>query len=365
MPSLFRRKTPPGPPTFNERVASFWSWFQDVAPRFYATIEASRCGDLSDETSAKVDEYLPSFNWVYGPGAGGVGHSFTLTGEGVVHRQLLALQWLARAPKISGWTFYAARQPQPIKGCAIVVGGVRFETKEIWVTPNLDVEAKCVDLTVWHPLWERIDEKQRGMVTFLFLDGALGEYGTNWWMGDVTYGKDRLADSFPLEELADHVARVVAERGWKKYPPGESQTLFRLRERSGAFPRGDTISQSSAVPRLFRDFIQADGDLADPLAGSGADYVYISIETGFFPAGGQVAKRGEIEDALDAALGKISAGRSIGGAMGTERCYVDLLLFDGPRSLDVVCEILRAQQVPAGTMIEYFAREKRGQRIAL
>ncbi len=68
-----------------------------------------------------VNELSPGFAWVFGPGADGIGHSFTLSGEGVIHRQLLALQWLSRAPVINGWTFYAARQPGPISGHTIEI----------------------------------------------------------------------------------------------------------------------------------------------------------------------------------------------------------------------------------------------------
>jgi hypothetical protein len=108
MLSFFRRK-PVAPETFNERARAFWSWYTSVAARFYAAIEAGRCADLTDETSAKVDELLPGFAWVFGPGPDRQGHSFTLSGEGIEHRQLLAQQWLALAPKIEGWTFYVPR----------------------------------------------------------------------------------------------------------------------------------------------------------------------------------------------------------------------------------------------------------------
>lgn len=47
MLSLFRRKTPPPLPTFNERVTAFWAWFAREAPRLYATIEEGWCPSLS------------------------------------------------------------------------------------------------------------------------------------------------------------------------------------------------------------------------------------------------------------------------------------------------------------------------------
>lgn len=366
MLSIFRRKPrTPEQQSFNQRIEAFWSWFRQAAPRFYAEIEAGRSASLAGETSAKVDELVPGLAWVFGPGANGQGHSLTLSGEGIIHRQLLALHWLSHAPKIDGWTFYAARQPGPIVGHVLEIGGLKFDPKEIWVTPIVDPEDKNLDLTVWHPSFDRIDSGQRNAVTFLFLDEALGEYGTDWWIGSVEFGKDRLAGAFPLQELATQVQRTAAERGWKKQVPGNDWTLYRLTEPSGDFPRGDVVTQTTCIPRLFHEFNDSSGDYSDPLKGTGADYIYVSIDKSFYPRGEEVSRRGKIEEAVAEALETIAGGRCIGGACGTERSYSDFLIFDGGRSLSVIRKALREQNVPAGTMIEFFAREKRGQRIAI
>jgi len=51
--------------------------------------------------------------------------------------------------------------------------------------------------------------------------------------------------------------------------------------------------------------------------------------------------------------------------MGTEFGYVDLLIYDGARSLAIVRETIKVLKLPSGTMIEYFAVDKRSHRIAL
>jgi len=357
--SFLRRKpSSPAPLTFNERVDAFWSWFHTQAPRFRDTINAGKCATLADEISPRIDELLPGFSWVFGKGTEPGKHSFTLSGEGVIHRQLLALQWLARAPSIEHWTFHAARQAGPISGHVIELDELRIDPKAIWVTPSIDTEGERVDLTVWHPEWERIDASRRTTITFLFLDEALGEYGTGWWIGAIEFGKHKLAQSFPLEELPGFTAKLAADKGWKKYPPGGVWTLYRTRESQGDFPRADVLTQNTCVPRLFVDFMESAGDYEDPIKGTGADYVYLSLDKAHLPEGGEIARRGEIEDAIDAALTRTQSGRFIGGAMGRERAYCDVLIFDGQRSLDTLRLVLREQGVNEGTTIEYFAREK-------
>ncbi len=365
--SFFRRRppAPPAIPTFNERVALFWKWFGEVAPRFYATIEAKQCASLGAETSAKVDELLPGLAWVYGPGANNQGHSLTLSGEGVIHRQLLAQHWLAQAPSLPGWTFYASRQASTIDGQVIEIDGLRVDAREIWVTPEIDTENEQLNLTVWHPLWEKIDERKRWTIVFLFLDETLGEYGTQWWVGNILFGKDRLAESFPLSELALFTQKISEERGWKKYPPGESWSVLRINVESGTFPRSDLFTLTTSVQRLHQDYLNAKGEMADPLENSGADYLYVSIDRHFFPEGSESARRGEIEEALDKALQASRSGRILGGGFGRERGYLDLLVFDGAKSLAIVQKTLAEFNLPRGTMIEYFARNKRAHRIAI
>lgn len=362
--SFLKRKPTPTPITFNERVRAFWKWYDEIAPRFYQTIEDKKCGDLSPETSAKVDELFPGFAWVYGPGENDFGHSFTLSGEGNIHKQLLALHWLSQAPTIKGWTFYAARQPGPIKGHVIETNEMRFDPAEIWVTPEINGERQVVDLHIWHPSWDTIEEKQRSFVTFLFLDESLGEYGTDQWIGELKFSKDKLAKSFPLEELAGFIATTARENDWKKYPPGESYAGLKVNIENQIFPRSDVLYQTTAVIPLIREYLNKHSEMDDPLKAWGADYVYIAIDRGYLPKGREVDARGEIEEALEAALKAEHSGRMIGGATGTNSSYIDILIFDGKRSVEIIQQKLKELRLPPGTMIEYFAREKRSQRIA-
>lgn len=349
--------------TCNDRIRRFWRWFQEVAPAFYEAIEAGDCHTLEAATSENIDRMFPGFDWAYGPGESGIGHSLTLTGVGVEHRQLLALQWLSLAPVIDGWTFYAARQPGPGKERAMEIHGHLIKPEEIWVTPCIDEDREHVDLTIWHPLWPRIEENHRWQTTFLLLDEALGEYGTGWWVGTIRLEADRLADSFPLKELRQFMKETSEREGWKKYPPGQGTTIYKYTPSGIDYPRSDLITLSTVVPWLCHEYEKAEGRLEDPLAGTGADYLYLAIPRVFFPKGREVLKRGEVEDALDSALKGMTSGRCIGAGLGSERGYVDLLIFDGERSVEIILETLEAFDLPEGTTIEYFAKEKATNRI--
>jgi hypothetical protein len=364
--SIFKKRpdNPPSAPTFKSRVESFWSWYSQVAQRFYQSIESGQCASLAPEVSNKVDELLPGFAWVFGPGAP-AGHSFTVSGEGVLHRQLLALYCVSRAPQINGWTFHASRQSGPIEGIAIDMGGRKFDPMEFWITPAINHESKKLDVTVWHPLLINQGERERMGPLFLFLDEVLGEFGTGQWIGEIHFSDHKLVDAIPMKELLTFVRKVESDTGWKKLPPGQEATLYRLPNPDNRFLRDDVIVGSTVNPRLINEYLRASGAPPDPLAGTGADYVFVSFDMRILPRGGQSEARGQIEDSLDHALRKSQSGRLVGGAFGTQYAYIDLLIFDDANSLAIVEDILRQLNLPAGTAINFFAKEKQNRRIVL
>jgi hypothetical protein len=366
MSSLFERK--PGvvaEVTFKTRVQQFWKWYKEVAPRFYQTIEAGECPALANEVSAKVDELIPGFAWVFGPGENGQGHSFTLSGEGNVHRQLLTIFWLANAPKLSGWTFYAARQPGSVRGMVMETGDNKFNPLEFWITPYVNRDKQKIDIAVWHPLFDKMPEQERWRVLFLFLDEVLGEYGTQQYIGEIKHDPKRLADSIPLEELNDFLKRAQSENDWEKSPPGGSGIIYQIKNQHTRFLRGDIVIGSTTHPVLINEYLNAEGELKDPLKGVGADYIFVAFDSRILPAGNEAGARGQIEDALDQALKSSSSGRLLGGAWGRQNAYIDLLLFDGATSVEIVKQVMRDKALPPGSSINYFAKEKRGHRVLI
>ena len=240
------------------------------------------------------------------------------------------------------------------------MAGLTFGFNEFWVTPLVNQDEEKVDITVWHPLFETLPEGERWTVLFLFLDEVLGEYGTQQWIGEIKHDPKALSDSIPIKELNEFLIRLQAERGWKKCPPGESGSMYRMKEQHNRFLRGDIIAGSTMHMQLIDEYLEAEGEPEDPLKGTGADYVFVAFDAKILPVGNQVTVRAEIEDALDQALKPLASGRMLGGALGRENAYIDLLLFDGLASVEIVMKVLRDRKLPAGTSVDYFAKEKRG-----
>lgn len=344
---LFKKSDPSSDPavaqpvTLKQRVAAFWEWYGGVAARFYSEIESKRCGDLEPEVSARVNHLLPGMAWVFGPGENGSGHSFTLTPEADPHRRLVAQYWLEQAPEIEGWTFYASRQPSELhlSDKSISIQDTKFGAHEIWLTPCVNAEAECVDLTVWHPLFDQIEKRLRWMVTFLWLDEALGEDGVSQRVGEVQLGAGALAEAIPLSELPEFIGALEAERGWTRIPPHQCHSGYRRQEpERGGGLRQDIVAGTTLQMRIVHDYPMD----SNPLAALGAEYEMIILPIDLLPPGQQVDARGQLEDSLESALSKSGCGKVLGGAIGLENAYIDVVLFDAGRSRHIIKSVLAA-----------------------
>ncbi|MEL7496777.1 MAG: hypothetical protein AAFN77_04160 [Planctomycetota bacterium] len=331
--------------TFKARVAKFWEWYTSVADRFYNVIESGDCPSLAEEVSEQTSALLPGLSWVFGPGENGVGHSFTITGEGEVGKQLLARYWHQQAPELPNWTFYGSRQPSPperLSDIAIQVGEQEeVDVENFLVQTDVDEENQIIHIVAWHPNLELVPEEHHMQILFLLLDEAMGEFGTQTWIGRIEakpFEPNERTRS--LGKLPEYITHVDNYHQWQKLPPLESYTLYQVNEPVDC-PRGDTIVGSSAVAELIFDFIENDGALEEnTFIGTGADLVYLRYDNSIFADGNQADERGNIEDTVNEALEAADSGSVLGGAFGSKYSYSEMILFDGANSRAIVDEEL-------------------------
>jgi len=353
---LFEKKKPQ--PTFKERVAEFWRWYPQVDDRFYQSVEARRCESLAPEVSKVAEKLLPHLGWVFGPGENG-GHSFTVTGEGQVVKQLLAEYWHSQAPQIPGWTFHASRQPtkaEDLKKFAISLEkGESIDLEHFLVKTNVNEEAQKVDIVAWHPLLQKVPADHHYQILFLLLDEALGELGTEMWLGEIKI--EPLAAGPGMITLADLPAMIEKANKyyeWKKLSPLQSYSVYQVSEPIDA-PRGDTLFGSTCIGSLLAEFLNNGGKFEEnPLEGTGAQLAYVAIDGSVIPAGTEVETRGNIEDALCDGLERENSGRTLGGAFGSQFSYIDLLLFDGDNSRRIVEAVLDGLQLRGRSQFKTF-----------
>lgn len=343
--------------TYKERVDEFWNWFGGVAERFFNTIENGNCGDLQEETTNAVNK-LGLGAWVYGPGPKEKGgHSLTISGEGVIHKQFLTEYWLSKAPTLEGWTFYAARQPENFGAC-IEINGLKIDFKAIWVKTKIDEENENIDLEVWHHEFPNLEDSAKFRITFLVLDEVLGEYGTGNWIGEINFASTAPQDIIPITELSEFVDQLQASTQWEKCPPTETYQSYRVTPCEEDFPRSDLMTLSTSNSKLVWEYLNAEGDYESPIKGTGADFIFISFPMSILPKGAEVDFRADLEDSLETQLKASGAGQLFGGSLGEVNAYIDLAIYDGERSIEIIKSVLKERSLPSETTIHFFDKDR-------
>lgn len=289
----------------------------------FEMIEAGRCQDLTKEAGDFMQNTLPHLSWVFGPGENG-GHSFTVTGEGQVAKQLLAEYWHSRSVAIPNWTFYGSRQPTPaekLNDIAIALGEQeQVDVETLILKTSVDDQSQTIDIVAWHPALERVPQEHHYQILFLLLDEVLGEFGTQTWLGNISiepiapHAKNR-----SLAELPDFIQQVCDYHKWDKLPPLRSYSVYEVSKQTTSH-RGDTLVGTTSIPHIICEFLKHDGTLPeDPFEGTGAELAYVAMDSSVLPEGGQSEARGKIEDALSDSLEKEWSGRTLGGTLARGR----------------------------------------------
>ena len=345
---------------FKQRTEAFWTWFGEVAERFHIAVKEQNSKSLTEELSGKINELLPGFAWVFGPGEKEGHYSLTLAGEGIEHRQILAALWLDRAPEIKGWDFYAFRQPSRYPGnFSLNFDDFSVKPIEFWVTPEIDEEEERIDISVWHPLAETSEGPSLETALFLMLDEILGEIGTGRWIGAIEISKKKLAESMPIIELREFVESTSSARNWTLHHPCDTWSGYTIPEdMRGDRPRFDTISGMCRAWKTFLGYLENPEGFQDPFQEMSAEWIYLSYPVEGTASDDALGKREDFADLIERNLVEQQSGIRLGGALGFQRCYIDFLVLDGSRSIELIRAAARETGMPCDTVVGYLSASK-------
>ncbi len=345
-------------PTFREQVAEFWQWFPTIAQSLAETIKGDdqekALAYIGEQFANEVQEKIGGLSWVFGSGESAGRLSFTVTGEGQAARQMLSHFWLSQAIEVPGWDFYAARQPsseEHLENCSIEVGETIVDVDSMMIATDVDDENSMVNIRAWHESFENLEDIDRFQILYLLLDEALGEFGTQTKLGNIEFKLD--VDARPLRELPGYLDTLWSEKGWEEHSPLETYSGYGA-EPSEGFERSDTITGYTCVPNVVLEFLNNEGSLdEDPIEGTGAEYVFVQIERGPESLADPLEFREAIENEISKRLNG-GGGYVVGGATGIQFSYVDIVIFDGNRSLTAIREAMEEMEVDDDYEIKSF-----------
>lgn len=167
---------------------------------------------------------------------------------------------------MKGWTFYESRQPSDpaqLQNIAITVSeNDQVDVESLLIQASVDDVEKRIDIVALHPVFEQLSNGQRYRILFILLDEALGEFGTQTWIGGIDIRLITIDEQHTrsLMLLPEYIGFVERFHAWKKLSPTESNQVYELPSELDR-ARGDTVVGSTAIRSVIGDFFAGKGKL--------------------------------------------------------------------------------------------------------
>jgi len=195
----------------NDAIAAFWRAWPDLRRDLTAAIDArdpGAFGDLPQRINEFVNAIHERLEWELGPGHSAE-HAMCVTAVGDPELRVLAERWVRAAPEVDEtWEFHAARQPR--RDLVLQIAGHDIDPADMRFEVELDEARERAHVGVFHPAFPEMEERLRGTITFLTLDGWFGEDGVERWLGGVEPLASEPADPKTVDELTKVVDGLAA-----------------------------------------------------------------------------------------------------------------------------------------------------------
>jgi hypothetical protein len=314
-----------------------------------------------------IDRHLA---WEFGPAIHGNGHRLVITSEWRRDLRPLVKQILSRAPKLDGWEFYPYRLPEDFGMVDQFVktrsGGSVLKTF-FRATVN---EINKIDLCFLAPDYSSNEDKQAMRDVCVATETLLGEEVFNQWIGRIEvapldHGPDEpqnIRDLKPVvEELIGTIKSRLPNVPYFQLNEEVSQEtpigyLYKMTpQEADDYPnQWDMFVGKSTIDPMWRNAHTNESFDSVRFSNHGEVFCYLKIDGTNNQEECRFSDKGEIEDAVDAALCDAEIGCFVGGGTGLRYSYIDLALLDVERSLEILRPLLREGNIPKRTWLLFF-----------
>ena len=319
---------------FRERVDRFWDWFTENEKRLAELVESR--GSVETDTiiltfSEGTNQICRGLHFQVG---GNYEFTFAISGKDYLFYLLPYV--IARRPQNlqHDWKFFPYMQSARGEDFTIRMNDVSASAGEVQVSMEYDPARNAFSLRFWNENLLKAEERLAYTIFYLLMEHSIGEGASHIFIEGVHRAKMPEKDSFPLTELEARMRAAISEAGQEYYSlPGERYTLYELQPEQSAEPRFDIIFGTTCFNGLLGEYYADDATNADGFFACGAKALQL-----LFPVkdrGGEqlLELRHQLQDKLEAqVLGPRGSGQELGillgGAMGSDNVYIDLLAYD-------------------------------------
>ncbi|HLP50623.1 MAG TPA: hypothetical protein VK154_07035 [Chitinophagales bacterium] len=355
--SFFKKKEPALP--FKQRVTLFWQLFTAQEKELRDSISAGNTEKIID----LINSFFKRSNIeiAFQTGFNGDKYEFFFSPEGNRNVQFLTRCIIDMSPHLQHWLFYPSKPGVSESRLSEISIKLSDDTGitpgELFITPVLDEERNRFDIKVYHRALTNLPENDRFMITFLLLDEALGEYGTEMFIGKIEHSGTRSDGDIDLITFRKRVDGYKAEIGFDEdTTPDQLRSLYTIKpqDKSSYSLREDVYVINTTNIQLFENYGKS-----NLLEKFGASYIFAAIDMALFDMENFLNQRDEISDNIDLEMQNANDGFVVGFATGKQKCYIDLIIFDADNSISRLKAVLQAKYPDLHGEIYYVEKEKK------
>ena len=321
--------------SFVERTAAFWRWFDENEEKL-ADMVKNRASHDMEEIVAAYSEGVRIISEDIHFNVGG-DYEFTFAVSGRDYLFYLLPYVVSNMPeKHRGkWNFYPHMQGTRGQDFGLQMHGAKVEAGKVMISLSIEENASKADIQFYSKGLASLSENECYSAFYILMENTIGEGLARTCVGNVELVKKRGLTMFPLTKLEEKLARKLCKDG--KIPDlAEQYFTYRFEPREDELLRSDIFIGTGNFGAIINDYYAGEGRCFNDFAGCGATaaFLFYSYDEETESERKEVlAQRYEIMDRLEEeVLGARGSGKNIGlmlgGAMGTQYAYIDILLYD-------------------------------------
>lgn len=355
--SFFKKKKQT---TFKDRVIQFWDSFIEIEENLRTTID-----ERNFDKSIKIINDIFKKNGLeiaFLMGKGSDKYEFFFSPEGDRDTQFLVRCIIDLSPNLPHWDFYSSKQAcsnESLSTSAIEFSkGKTITPEELFFTYTFNEDKNKFDIIAYHKFFKEIPNDEAIYILFILLDTALGEYGTELFIGTLDISKEELPNSINLISFKNQIDKYKYETNFDpKMTPDQVYGVYKLKtEELYTYETREDIYLVVTCNINLQNYYQKPNIFKE----KGAHYIFIQIDLNNFEEDNYLNQREEISNLIEIELGSNNDGFIIGYSTGNLNCYIDILIFDNENSIEKIKNIMAKKYPTIHGSIHYFEIEKKG-----
>ena len=336
--------------TFKERVEEFWKWFKENEDKIIDFVQ-------------NPDKYTPEeITTFIGNGVEkavddayfevGLNNEFTFSTGGEHYLFYLLPYLVSKVPRDLkyNWIFSPYKLGGMSRDFSLQNDYLTVSINDVQVLVNYEDEGNVFSIEFYNEYLAKISEKEALNIFYILLDAAVGENTVELYIGPIDRLKKRKNKMINLSELNSYIENKLRENNQEFFKnPSECYSSYEFDPLSTGNLRDDIYVGSTCYFDIVEEFYNEEDDemyVYNSIDRCGGKVAFISYEYDNEDTQRGLIIRNELLDRIEEEiLGEKDSGNEIGiilgAATGTDRFYIDILLYDEVKFLDTVDKLLK------------------------